>query len=175
MKKNTTLQLRTKPRDKARTLKKGENLRDSDRCFICSAVADGVRRRGSRYSPVCFDCMSTHRTPSEQHFAEQVEDLVRHWSTRPEVSSLVSNIVFDLQNEVGISVDHPGVVRLFLLASFDELKNPNPSLSRKRAAEMLGHITELLNGCSPRRLKNIDKRYNAGYPLQAKRKQEVPA
>lgn len=165
-----SLHLKTRPRKRARTLKKGENLQHSDRCFVCGNLADAVRRCGSRYSPVCWECLEAHRQPQEQHFAESVEYFIKGVENSDDVLDLVRTILNDLQNEVGVFSSDRRVVRAFLLATLNELKKPAvataPWRSRERVNEMLGHLTEILNGCSDMRLAEIDRRYNPEEPIE---------
>jgi hypothetical protein len=156
-----------KPARGSRTLAKDENLQPFDRCFICGGLADLVTRRGSRYRPICLDC-----APSKQGaLARAVEVLItKHEAdeldeTASEVAQLISGLLFDLGNETQIFATHPKLIRRYMMLMLEAL----PTLKgrdRTMAEQSFGEVSELLEGCSQKRFRQIDRRHNGAEPIK---------
>lgn len=79
--------------------------------------------------------------------------LGEEWSGR---ASLISDILFELSNNVGIDTTHPALVKAYMLAisaKWGDISDVH------EAVRMLTQIRDLMNGCTQARLEEIDAEY----------------
>ena len=107
--------------------------------------------------------MPRRKSTAHVAFAKALADLVANTATpdAESTSGLASDILFDMSNEVGISVDHPTLVRGYVLAALDKLDNDElDGYEHEHAEEMLGHLRELVANCSEERFNEIFDHYH---------------
>lgn len=151
----------------SRTLKKGENLKADDCCFVCGLTPNGVIRKGTMYRPVCWDC----RNLKNAVLAKEIETLVEHSEAEElddysdTVAGLVCDILYDYGNETRVFATHPKLIRLYVITMLEVLPRLDEH-SRKSVERGFRHIRELMAGCSKARLEEIDSIHNPAHATE---------
>jgi hypothetical protein len=91
-----------------------------------------------------------------------------------ERAEIISDILYEIGNEAGVSATHPTIIKGYTLALYKTL----PTLSQRNyrwVQKAFEHIQDLLNGCSDERFQHIQAFWSIDYEAsQEARKKEWP-